>query len=227
MSKTLIRLATASALLLAFGAAKADLTFYTSQASFMSQLSNSATDSYSDLSATVGHDMNTPLTRAVGGFGYGLFAYNMAAADADTIFVGGPSGNPAISTSYSASILIVDRMTGGANAFGAYFWGASSGDAIQNARINFEVLDAAGVDKTFTFTTTGNQSGFIGVTSNTALKIVNAWIDLDGLSGSAPFVTMDNATLGVTAPVPEPANYALMLGGLAALGAVVRRRKAN
>src|SRR6187399_2144602 len=104
MSKTLIRLATASALLLAFGAAKADVTFYTSQASFMSRLSNSATDSYSDLSASVGKDLNTPLTRSIGGFGYGLFAYNMAASNADTIFVGGPSGNPAISTSYSASI---------------------------------------------------------------------------------------------------------------------------
>ncbi len=211
------------------GAAHADLSFFTSEAAFLSYLPHPVTDSYADLGASVGQDLETPLTRTVGGFGYGLFAYNDFASDYDTIHITGTAGNPAVSTTYNGSILIVDRMTGGANAFGAYIWGASGSDEFRSgSTINFEVLDADGVDKLYSFTpTAADQGSFIGVISTSALKIVNAWIvptqaNIDDL----PYVIMDNVTLGVAAAVPEPADYALLLGGLAVIAAVVRRRKA-
>jgi len=229
VNKMLTRFALASALLASAASAHADLSFFTSEAAFLSYLPHPVTDNYADLGASVGQDLGTPVTRSVGSFGYGLFAYNDFASDYDTIYVTGTSSNPAISTTNNGSILIVDRMTGGATAFGAYIWGASGSDEFRSgSTINFEVLDADGVDKLYSFTpTAADQGSFIGVISTSALQIVNAWIvptqaNIDDL----PYVIMDNVTLDVAAAVPEPANYALLLGGLAVIAAVARRRKA-
>ena len=218
----------AAALFAVVGAAEADMTFFTSETAFLGYLPHPVTDTYTDLSANVGQGFDTPLTRSVGSFGYGLFAYNDFASDADTIHITGTSANPSVSTNNTGSILIVDRMTGGANAFGAYIWGANGSDEFRSITINFEVLDANGVDRVFSFTpAAADQGSFIGVISTSALRIVNAWGQPTSANiGDLPYMNMDNVTLGVAAAVPEPAHYALLLGGLGALAAVVRRRKA-
>lgn len=50
--------------------------------------------------------------------------------------------------------------------------------------------------------------------------------DIKSITFSGGFIGAADLQVLSTAPVPEPETYALMLGGLAALGAVVRRRKA-
>ncbi len=228
MLNRLLRPVATAALLALAGAAHADMSFFSSADAFLARLKHPATDAYTDLGGSIGQDLATPLTRSAGSFGYGLFAYNSFASDTDTVHITGTADDPSVSTTNNGSILIVDRMTGGANAFGAYIWGADASDAFRAATINFEVLDADGVDKVYSFTpTAADQGSFVGVISTSSLQIVNAWItptsaDIDDL----PYVIMDNVTLSVAAAVPEPANYALMLGGLAVLGAAVRRRKA-
>ena len=46
------------------------------------------------------------------------------------------------------------------------------------------------------------------------------------LDGRANAVYVDDINLAMTAAVPEPSSYALLLGGLAAIGAIARRRRA-
>jgi hypothetical protein len=59
-------------------------------------------------------------------------------------------------------------------------------------------------------------SGFTGLTS----------VNFSGTAGNyARYVGLDNIAITVT-PVPEPETLALLLGGLALMGAVLRRRKA-
>jgi hypothetical protein len=59
-------------------------------------------------------------------------------------------------------------------------------------------------------------SGFTGLTS----------VNFSGVAGSnARYVGLDNIAITIT-PVPEPETLALLLGGLAMLGVVLRRRKA-
>lgn len=65
------------------------------------------------------------------------------------------------------------------------------------------------MDKLFSFTpTSADRGSFIGVISDASLKTVNAWVDPGDGSTDVPYVNMDNLTLS----------------GLAAIGAVVRRR---
>ncbi|WP_348698904.1 FxDxF family PEP-CTERM protein [Duganella fentianensis] len=86
---------------------------------------------------------------------------------------------------------------------------------------------------------TGNLDFSWADINGTPLTVVNSW----PVSGSVFFVTPVSGlitltingtgsgvasyagTLDVTAPVPEPATYGMMLGGLALLGVVARRRK--
>ena len=85
------------------------------------------------------------------------------------------------------------------------------------------VYDAANApleSYTLTFSTGGgaNSGEFHGFQRGSS--------DIKSITFSGSFIGAADLQVLSTAPVPEPETYALMLGGLAALGAVVRRRKA-
>lgn len=64
--------------------------------------------------------------------------------------------------------------------------------------------------------TVNNQAAGAHTISFTGTNLNNAW-------DTSAFI--DNVALGVTPAVPEPESFAMMLAGLAILGATVRRRK--
>lgn len=106
---------------------------------------------------------------------------------------------------------------------GANFFVGGRGHAIDAALpLQFEAVDADGSDS-IGFISTGAGS-FFGVVSTGAIQsLVVNYLKTDETDYYSAHV--DNVVLGTAAAVPEPASYALMLGGLAALGAFARRRR--
>lgn len=65
----------------------------------------------------------------------------------------------------------------------------------------------------------GSAYTFFGVVSTTAFSSVK-------ISGPL-YPSIDNVSYGTITPVPEPETYAMLLGGLALMGALARRRSSN
>jgi len=124
---------------------------------------------------------------------------------------GAPFGGvvQAVATSPGASYLLSFDLGS------STFWGRP--DAI--------TASAAGTSATFTSPTTGTNNDWQRVSM--AFTATSTTTNLQ-LLGSAAFnyIGLDNVSLDLvsTAPIPEPETWALMLGGVAALGAWTRRR---
>jgi hypothetical protein len=216
-----------AALFAMVGSAQASSTFFTSQDDFLSYLGRPVTDDFSDLAGSIGQNLGSA-PRQAGSFGYTVYGYNFLGSDPDTVTATGSLDNPAITTTYNWGTLILDSFTGGANAVGFNVWGeTAAGALVPGQSMEIEVLDSKGADQYFYFSPTDMADGsFVGIISTGTIKIVNAHVIPNPSLGDQPFATMDNVTLGqAVAVVPEPADYALMLGGLGVLGAVMRRRR--
>ena len=212
------------------GSAQATTTFFTSQDAYLSYLGRPVTDDFSDLAGSVGQGLGTPLPRSAGSFGYNVYAYYFfpGSESADGLAATGTLDNPTLSTYNNWSTLILDDFTGGANAIGFNTWGeATNGDFVAGQTMEIEILDSTGADQVFHYVPTDTGDGsFVGMISTGTIKIVNMTVVPNPNLSDEPFATMDNVTMGqAVAVVPEPADYALMLGGLAVLGAVMRRRR--
>jgi len=102
------------------------------------------------------------------------------------------------------------------NAFGAN-WDLTPGGAGQGLQLFAgSQLITPQIPNTYT-------GGFFGLVSTTAFSLVS--VHAGSFSGIAETHNVDN--LVFASAVPEPESYALMLAGLALMGAVARRRKAN
>ena len=134
----------------------------------------------------------------------------------------------------------------GAGQVNAHFGSDVLTTNYENLTINFDhavtsfAIDYASLGRafanqsdTFSFTVAGlgtqqaysNGSGlsFFGFTSNTAFNSITISALASGSSASNRF--FDN--IATAAPVPEPGEWAMMVGGLGLVGGVARRRKAR
>jgi hypothetical protein len=72
---------------------------------------------------------------------------------------------------------------------------------------------------------------FIGQVNRTSIDFTTSGVQVNGndipagLSHAALYVDPATSTVGTTAVVPEPSTYAMMIGGLFALGVAARRRR--
>ena len=98
---------------------------------------------------------------------------------------------------------------------GSTFWGRP--DSI--------MASAAGASATFTTPLTGTNNDWYDESMQFLATSTSTTIRLQGIAGSQ-YIGLDNASVEFVsaAPVPEPGTWALMVAGLASLGAVVRRR---
>jgi hypothetical protein len=97
---------------------------------------------------------------------------------------------------------------------GSTFWGRP--DAI--------TASAAGTSATFTTPLTGTNNDWQHVSMQFTASSSSTTVLLQGVTGWQ-YIGLDNASVDlVSAPVPEPGTWALMLAGLGVVGAIARRR---
>jgi hypothetical protein len=144
--------------------------------------------------------------------------------------------------SFSADSQAVQSATpyfaGNGTHYLVYLAGGSGDTFMQSNRspFNLSSIDLGGwlnAASSSALTITGNQVGGTSVSSkvtfannNFSTFALSGFTNLQsvnlGTVDGVAYVAVDNI---VTAPVPEPETYALLLGGLGVLGAVARRRR--
>lgn len=204
-----------AAAFVAAGAAQANITVYTTEASFLAAISNFATDSFDDLPIGSTNLESSSISRTAGSISY------TASVGADsTLWTGGTATDVWLTTNAAADVVTFDNFSSGVYAAGGYIFGSDiSGLFLRRGSVTVTATDASGtttVTKRF-----AKEDNFFGFVSDSSLSSVT----VSATSGrrAAVWPTIDNLTLA--AAVPEPETYALLLSGLAVVGFIARRRR--
>ena len=135
---------------------------------------------------------------------------------------GSPPGNNYLSVPNPQSAGSADLLFGGGHGSVSFYWGSV------DTYNTLELLDVNG-DSFYTILggslppANGNQAD---ANSNIRVTIV-ADRNIHGLRLSSSQFAFEADTFGVTGAVPEPATWAMMIGGLGFVGAAMRRRRTN
>lgn len=195
-----------AAMMLSAMAANADIRIFTDQAAFNAAITSPGVDNYDDLPLAF---LDSPLARTAG-------AYSYTVSSTSGLYGAGTGGDVWLSNFAANEAMVFSGFSGGVSAFGGNFFGSDvSGNYQENTDVMLTASDGSSVS--FTITNSATTS-FLGFVSDTALTSVS----LSSLGEYWP--TANNVTLAMAAPVPEPASYAMLLGGVALLGAARRRR---
>ncbi|MFM9852002.1 MAG: PEPxxWA-CTERM sorting domain-containing protein [Sphingomonadaceae bacterium] len=209
----MIRLLASAALLSTVAApATAALTTFTNRAAFNLAAGMTTTETFNSFTSEISF-RTTPLT--VGGFSLAGFGtqfdrnfidipppqFSVFNIDGTTNVNAATTGDGGLTFSFAAPI----------TSFGADF-GAFQDDVIRS------FITAGGITLTPPVQS-GNTVSFFGFTSDTAFSTVR----FSGSNNSDGF-SIDNVSYGLTAPVPEPATWLMMLMGFGLVGGMMRRR---
>lgn len=200
-------------LVIAASAAHADITVFTTEASFLAAVTAPGVDNFTGFSTTSA--TASPITRAAG-------PYTYSASSATGFFGAGGVANPALSTNTDTDVITFFNLSGGPSAIGGLFFGSDIGGSFVAASVVLTATDTLGATATRTFVAT--STSFIGFVSTAAIATL---VFGTSMPGAFVFPAVDNLVIAAAAPVtaiPEPETYALMLAGLAALSLVRRRR---
>lgn len=212
-------LPTALTLSMAFvGSAQAAITAYTTQASYFAAHSAPGVDTFDNLDPTA--VLSTPQSRTAGSY-----SYSTSVAPNSFFFPAASVGGDVwLSADDRKDTITFEGFSANVRGVGGYFFRTDGDGKERNATINLSATDASGtVTRAFA---NPSPTSFFGFVSTGEFTNVKLWVGVAGIDADGVFASANDLTLGAAAPVPEPETYALMLGGLALLAGVARRRKA-
>jgi hypothetical protein len=206
-----------SASVLAAASAPAAITVYTSQSAFLAAVGTPGVDTFETLSIT--STTQSPITRTAGSYGY------TASVSTTSFFGAGTNADHWLSTNTATDTITFGAFTGGVSALGGFFFGSDINGAFASGSVTLTATDASG---TVLQTITGaNQGSFLGFVSDGALSL--ATLSAAQAGSTVLWPTANNLTLAgaATAPaaVPEPATWAMFIGGFGLIGSTMRRRQ--
>ena len=199
-------------LVIASPASHADITVFTSEASFLAAVSAPGVDTFTGFSTTA--VTSSPITRAAG-------PYTYMASSQTGFFGAGTPANPALSTNSDLDAITFFNLSG-ANAIGGTFFGSDLAGGFVASAVVLTATDSLGAISTRTFVAT--PTSFMGFVSTGAIATL---VFSTSMPGNFVFAAVDNLIIAA-APVtqiPEPHTWALLLGGLTALGFCAGRRR--
>jgi hypothetical protein len=203
-------------LVIASPAAHADITVFTSEASFLAAVSAPGVDTFTGFSTTA--PTASPIARSAG-----PYTYN--ASSLSGFFGAGTPANPALSTNSDLDAITFYNLGGGASAIGGTFFGSDLQGGFAATAMVLTATDSLGAISTRTFVA-ATAPVFMGFVSTGAIATL---VFSTSMPGNFVFAAVDNLIIAAApvTPIPEPETWALLLGGLAALGSCARRRRTD
>lgn len=189
--------------------ARADIVTYTDRAAFLAAVSNPGTDTFDDLVPLKAY---TNLDRQAGAYSYS------ALGSAGVLYGAGTAADPWLSTNWADATITFSNFSAGVNALGGQFFGTDLwGKYTPNTTVTLVANDGAIVQYTIADTTTDSFVGFVSSAPLLSVTLKNG-------SGEQFWPTANNLVLAMAAPVPEPAQAAMLLCALPLFGLAARRR---
>lgn len=190
-------------------------TVFTSQAAFNAATTASGVDTFTGFSTT--GVTPSPIARSAGPYGY------FAAAETSTFFGAGTAADPWLSTNTGTDSITFYNFATAISAIGANFFGSDISGNFQSGNIALSLTDSFGVTS---HTIIGAAtSSFVGFVSDGTITSLTVSALQPGIGYLWP--TVDDLTLaqGLTAAVPEPSTWAMMILGFAGVGYMSYRRR--
>jgi hypothetical protein len=202
--------------LLTGSAAQAAISVFTDQSLFLAALTSTGVDTFENVSIT--GSTPSPLIRAAGTFGY------TATTGSNTFFGAGSGSDHWLSTNAVTVNITFSSFTGGVSALGGFFFNTDNGGSFTAGDIFLNMTDStSSLALTIVGATTTNFRGFVSDGTMTSFTVAPP----PAVFPSGTWATVNNLVLGNVQSVPEPGTFALLGGGIALIGAMRRRVRAQ